>query len=175
MKTKSFLRIIVILFILSINIGCDQVSKSIVRSKLDENSRVSFLHDHVHLFKVENTGAFLSFGTSLPAPLKMIFLNLMPLAVVIFGLIFILSKPTLNRLMVFGLIMVVGGGIGNLYDRIIHGSVTDFMHINFGLFQTGIFNVADVSIMIGLLIILIQALVNRKVEAELNNLDENQI
>jgi len=161
MKAKDLVRILAILFILGINIGCDQVSKSIVRSKLDENSRVSFLNDHVHLFKVENTGAFLSFGNSLSSSMKMVFLNLLPLAVVIFGLIFILSKPTLNRFMVLGLIMVVGGGIGNLYDRIIHGSVTDFMHINFGLFQTGIFNVADVSIMIGLLIILIQAVSNK--------------
>jgi signal peptidase II len=165
MKTKSFLRIIVILFILGINIGCDQVSKSLVRSKMTEYSEVSFLHDHVHLFKVENKGAFLSFGDSLSSPMKWVFLNLLPLAVVIFGLIFILSKPTLNRFMVLGLIMVVGGGIGNLYDRIIHGSVTDFMHINFGLFQTGIFNVADVSIMIGLLIILIQA-VSKKPDLE---------
>src|SRR5476651_766080 len=132
MKTKSFLRIIVILLILALNVGCDQVSKSIVRSKMTENSVVSFLHDHVHLFKVENTGAFLSFGNSLSSPMKWVFLNLLPLAVVIFGLIFILSKPTLNRIMVLGLIMVFGGGIGNLYDRIIHGSVTDFMHINFG-------------------------------------------
>jgi signal peptidase II len=51
----------------------------------------------------------------------------------------------------------IGGGIGNIYDRLVHGSVTDFMHINFGLFQTGIFNMADVSIMVGMFIFLAQS------------------
>ena len=161
MKAKDFFRVIVILFILSINIGCDQVSKSVVRSKLVYDNPVSFFHDHVHLIKVENTGAFLSFGATLPSVVKMIVFNLLPLLVIIFGLYFILTKPELNRVTLLGLILVVGGGIGNLYDRIVHGSVTDFMHINFVIFQTGIFNVADVSITTGLLIILIYALVKK--------------
>lgn len=52
-----------------------------------------------------------------------------------------------------GISFVIGGGIGNLYDRVLYGSVTDFMHLKFGIFQTGIFNMADVSIMLGMLII----------------------
>ena len=67
-------------------------------------------------------------------------------------------------------ILIVGGGFGNIYDRIVHGSVTDFMHINFIIFQTGVFNVADVSIMTGTFILLIQAYIKRKPElAESNN------
>jgi signal peptidase II len=57
---------------------------------------------------------------------------------------------------------VVGGGIGNIYDRIAHGSVTDFMHLRFGALQTGIFNVADVSIMIGVGLILLDTWVKKK-------------
>ena len=56
---------------------------------------------------------------------------------------------------------MVGGGIGNIYDRLIHGSVTDFLHLDFGLFQTEIFNMADVSIMVGMLTILVDAGVTR--------------
>jgi len=51
-----------------------------------------------------------------------------------------------------------GGGIGNVYDRIIYGSVTDFLHIDLGLFETGIFNMADVSITTGALILLANTL-----------------
>ena len=53
----------------------------------------------------------------------------------------------------FGLI--IGGGIGNLYDRVVFGRVTDFLHMNFHFFQTGVFNMADVSIMTGTFIMLL--------------------
>jgi len=38
--------------------------------------------------------------------------------------------------------LLIGGGIGNVYDCILFGSVTDFLHLDFGIFRTGIFNFA---------------------------------
>ncbi|MFA6946987.1 MAG: signal peptidase II [Pedobacter sp.] len=58
------------------------------------------------------------------------------------------------KILLTGWCFVIGGGIGNLYDRIVHGSVTDFLHLDLGVFQTGIFNMADVSIMLGMVLIL---------------------
>ena len=164
MKSKRFLRTIIILLILALNIGCDQVSKSIVRSKMNYYTHIGFLDDHIILSKVENTGAFLSLGDSLSGPVRTVILNIFPLLAVLFGLYFILTRTNLNRYTLLGIIFVVGGGIGNLYDRIAHGSVTDFMYINFVVFPTGVFNVADVSIMAGMFIILIQYWVERKKE-----------
>ena len=51
-----------------------------------------------------------------------------------------------------------------MYDRIIYGSVTDFLHIDFVIFQTGIFNLADVSIMAGMFLILIQSFRKKTLE-----------
>jgi len=174
MKINRFLRTTVILLILALNIGCDQVSKVIVRHKLDYYDRIEFLNQHITLTRVENTGAFLSAGDSLSKPFKIIFLNLLPLVAIVFGLFFILTKTSLDRAILFGLILVIGGGIGNLYDRVVHGSVTDFMHINFVIFQTGVFNVADLSITTGVFIMLVHAYLQRKPKTEMNNLDENQ-
>jgi len=61
-----------------------------------------------------------------------------------------------------GFCFVIGGGIGNLFDRIVHGSVTDFLHVDFGFFQTGIFNMADLSIMMGIFIVVYQLSSKRK-------------
>jgi signal peptidase II len=160
MKIKGFLRVVLIFLILGLNIGCDQVSKSIVRQKMTEYTYIGFLHNHITFTRVENSGAFLSFGDSLSGPLRMILLNILPLIAVVFGLVFILTR-TLNRLTLFAVILIVGGGFGNVYDRIMHGSVTDFMHINFVIFQTGIFNMADLSITTGVIILLIQNLVKK--------------
>ena len=58
--------------------------------------------------------------------------------------------------MLIGLCFVIGGGVGNLLDRIVYGSVTDFLYLKFGIFQTGIFNMADVSIMTGMFLVFLQ-------------------
>ncbi|WP_295795620.1 signal peptidase II [Mucilaginibacter sp.] len=161
MKVQGALRILLILLMLSINIGCDQVSKTIVRHKLEYYEQVRFLDNHFTLVKVENTGAFLSVGNSLSGPLRFILLNLLPLMAVAAGLVFMLTRE-LTRTTLFSVILIVGGGFGNIYDRIRYGSVTDFMHIKFGSLQTGIFNVADVSIMLGMLILIVHALFKKQ-------------
>jgi signal peptidase II len=134
-------------------------------------SHISFLNDHISLSKVENTGAFLSLGDSLKGPLRMILLNIIPSIAILYGLFFIFTK-NLNSVTLFALILIIGGGAGNLYDRIAHGSVTDFLYINFVIFQTGVFNVADMSIMAGMFIILIHSFLKKKEEVEVNNVSE---
>jgi signal peptidase II len=166
MKANRLLRTFLILFILALNIGCDQVSKSIVRHTIDPYIRIGYLHNHITLLNVENTGAFLSLGDSLPHTVKLILLNALPLLAVLFGLGFILVKTDLSKITVLGVIMIIGGGFGNLYDRMVHGSVTDFMHIDFVIFQTGVFNVADMSIMAGTFMILLEAYFKKKKQAE---------
>jgi signal peptidase II len=58
---------------------------------------------------------------------------------------------------------VIGGGIGNLWDRVAYGSVTDFFQIKIGFFKTGIFNMADVSVSCGVLFILFLLIRKQKI------------
>lgn len=164
MNRKGIFRTVVILVLLAVNIVFDQVSKAIVRSRLDVYDRYSYLNNHFNIFKVENTGAFLSLGDKLPKPIHFILLTLLPVLALLGGLIYVITKRNINNLTLVGIVFVIGGGMGNLYDRIAHGSVTDFMHIDFGLFQTGIFNVADISIMIGIGMIFLDGLLKKKEE-----------
>jgi signal peptidase II len=149
MKAKKILKTILILIILCSNIACDQISKKIVRQKIDFNEQISLVDKYLTLTKVENTGAFLSLGNSFPKDLKLIILTILPFIILGFAIIYILTKNNLSNLTLIGIGFIVGGGIGNIYDRFIYGSVTDFLHINFVIFQTGIFNMADVSVMLG--------------------------
>ena len=157
MTTNRLIKTILILSIVIINIGCDQVSKKIVRQNVNPYETIHLLSNHLTVTRVENSGAFLSAGDSLPKATKNILLSLLPLIAIAFGLFFILSKKNLSNGMLAGFCFVIGGGIGNIFDRIVHGSVTDFLHINFGFFQTGIFNMADMSIMAGVAVILLQS------------------
>lgn len=158
MSQKKPIKFILLLVLVGLNVGCDQVSKIIVRQKVDYNESISLIKDHFTLTKVENTGAFLSMGDNLPDIVRFILLSLMPIIVLGFGLYYLFSQKHLPVLMQLGICFLLGGGIGNIYDRLKFGSVTDFLHIDFGVFRTGVFNFADVSIMIGIGVLLIHSL-----------------
>lgn len=160
MKAKRTLRILVTVVILSSTIGCDQISKNIVRQKIDNNEKIGLIGNYLTLTKIENTGAFLSLGDSLPQPIKMLLLTFLPIVVLGLVLVYLMTKNNSSNLAILGICFIAGGGIGNIYDRVMYGSVTDFLHIDFVVFQTGIFNMADVSIMTGVFIILVELYFN---------------
>ena len=155
------LRWSVLVLLLTLNFGCDQISKKVVRIEISDYEHISVINNTFTLTKVENSGAFLSLGDQMPYAIRLILLSGLPLLFLGYGLFFLFSKPNLNLAMQIALCFLIGGGAGNLYDRIIHGSVTDFMHLDLGIFQTGVFNFADISIMIGVGILLIQSLLPR--------------
>jgi signal peptidase II len=157
MKNKKNLRIVLLLAMVALNIGCDQISKSIIRNTVDYNETISVIKDYFIITKVENTGAFLSAGNKLPEAVRFVLLSILPIIVLGYALFYLLYKINLPKTIQIGMCFLIGGGIGNVYDRIVYGSVTDFLHMDFGLFRTGIFNLADVSIMIGIGILLINA------------------
>ena len=67
-----------------------------------------------------------------------------------------------SRVEAVGWALVVGGGVGNLIDRIVNdGHVVDFMRVGIGGLETGIFNVADTAILAGLVTLLVSALTPR--------------
>lgn len=156
MKAKLTARTIVIFLILAINIGCDQVSKSIVRNHMAYNEQINVVQHYLILIKVENTGAFLSLGNSYPKPLKLLIMIILPLVALGFGIVYLLTNRSLSRLTTLGVCFMIGGGIGNIFDRMVYGSVTDFLHIDFVIFHTGIFNLADVSLMTGIFLFLVE-------------------
>lgn len=157
MNTNRLLRNLCIVILLISNISCDQISKIMVRKNIHPHEQIEVIENHLTLMRVENTGAFLSLGDSLPIYLKSIILVLFPVFALGFGLVFILKKNNIPMISLLAFSFVIGGGIGNILDRIRYGSVTDFLHLDLIIFQTGIFNMADVSIMTGLLIILFTA------------------
>lgn len=157
MNTKRLVKTLVIFAILLVNVGCDQITKIAVRKSVDYHERIEVISSYLTLTKVENSGAFLSLGDSLPYSLKTLLLLILPVLVLAYGVVFLISETNVSRTTLIGACFVIGGGIGNIYDRIMYGSVTDFLHIDLVIFSTGIFNMADLSIMTGMAIILIHS------------------
>ena len=163
---KKHLSKILILLLICSNISCDQVSKKIVRNNIRQGDYIPLISNNLILTNVENTGAALGFGQNFPPLAKTIFLKGLPLLVLIVLAFRILSKKQMEKWMVVAFAFVIGGGIGNLVDRILYGSVTDFFHIRIGFFKTGIFNMADVSVTIGVLMVIAFALRKKGVKIQ---------
>jgi signal peptidase II len=67
-----------------------------------------------------------------------------------------------NRIDLFALSLVLGGALGNIVDRVRFGYVVDFVHIHVGDWSFYVFNVADAAISIGVAVLLLRALFERK-------------
>ena len=161
MKVKRILRTLAMVIILISNVGCDQISKSIVRKRIHYYEEISLMNNYLTLTKIENRGAFFSLGHSLPQPIKLLLLTILPTIALGLAFLYLLTKKNLTNMAIIGICFIIGGGIGNIYDRVVYGSVTDFLHIDFVIFQTAIFNMADVSIMTGVFAIVVDALRSR--------------
>jgi signal peptidase II len=148
-------RLVVVAALLLGCVGCDQVTKGLAREHLGDAPTASFLHDTVRLTYAENPGAFLSLGASLP-PLARAAIFQGGVGLVVLGLIgAALFRRGLSRPQVVALTLLGASGLGNLIDRVLHdGSVTDFLNIGIGQLRTGIFNVADIAGVLGVVVLL---------------------
>jgi len=152
-----------IVLLIIFNIALDQVSKVLVRLYVTPYEESSIIGNIFTLHNVENSGAFLGMGSDLNPTLRFIFLLALPILVLGYVTIHIIKNKELDRLSLIGFCCIVGGGIANVYDRIMYGSVTDFFHIDLGgVFKTGIFNLADMSVMFGLGLLLFASFKNQK-------------
>ena len=141
-----------------LSIAFDQISKIWVRNNFQSYSEKSIIGDVFTLIKVENTGAFLGMGSELSEIPRILLLIILPVIVLISITLYTYIDKSLDKLSIIGFSLIIGGGIANIFDRIVFGSVTDFLYINLGgIFKTGIFNIADLSVTTGMIIILISS------------------
>jgi len=167
MKVKKVFRILLSILIIISSINCDRISKNIVRQNIEYKAQINILSKYVILTKVENSGAFLGLGDSISRPVYKLLMIFIPLIIIGYALFYLIKKDSLSIFLIAGISFIIGGGLGNIFDRILYGSVTDFLYFDFILFHTGIVNMADIFITIGFFIIAYRFFVNKR---KLNNL-----
>lgn len=168
MKSLNWTRGLILIVLVGLNVACDQITKEVARENLEYHERTTYLDGFIVVVKVENTGAFLSLGSSFSPLMKQIILWGLPAVALMAMFFFVMRSNKITRASFIGLSFVIGGGIGNVYDRIQFGSVTDFLLMDFGFAKTGIFNAADVSIMVGTGILLVFEVLAKKKKEEIS-------
>lgn len=150
MNRNLFIAVLIIF-----NIAIDQITKVIARSTLTFQKAENVIGDYFQLIWVENKGAFLGMGSDMNPALRLVFLLILPTIVLGYVTYYIVKTKALDRLSLVAFCCIIGGGIGNVFDRVVFGQVTDFFFIDLGsVFRTGIFNLADMSVTTGMLLLI---------------------
>lgn len=158
-KTRIVKPLVPLLFSAAIIIA-DQVSKLAVLRGIPIG-RIAWraFGDFFWLVHHKNLGAAFSMGDSMPVVMRIAVLILLPLALLIALVIFYLRTDEFNGLQRWGVALILGGGFGNLIDRVFRPEgVIDFLSFKFyglfGLERFPTFNVADSAIVMGGIVII---------------------
>jgi signal peptidase II len=141
------------ILIMVATVALDQASKALARGLLEGRGRLSYLGDVFRLELARNAGAFLSLGADLPPTMRGAILT-WGVLVLALGAGWVALRHRGTPVVSVGAALVAGGGVGNLWDRLVYGGlVTDFMNLGLGALRTGIFNVADLAIVAGVVLL----------------------
>lgn len=150
--TNRFILIIVVMFLC---VGCDQTSKVIAQATLSETETLSFLGDIVRLQLAHNQGAFLSLGASFPEIWRLGVFSIGSGCILLALFIYTLFSNSISQFERFAFAVILAGGVSNVADRIMNnGFVVDFINVGIGYLRTGIFNIADIAITAGTLVLI---------------------
>lgn len=150
----------------------DQITKKLVIDHIPVNSiGYSFWNDFLWIVHVKNLGIAFSVGDSVPGFVRVILFIIIPLAVMAALVVYIVRADKVTVFQRWCMAGVLGGGLGNLLDRIFRpDGVVDFVSVKFyGLFgmpRFPVFNVADSSIVVFGILILITFLIEGKTKNE---------
>ena len=148
---------IISLLVISFVFIFDRITKkNIINHQL--NNQSVFINDYLNFELVWNTG--IGFGLlSQDANIYYHLISLLIFSIIIF-LIYLIIKSDFIEKILFSIIL--GGAIGNLYDRLIYFAVPDFIDFHIGDFHWFIFNIADIFITAGIILILIKDIIFKK-------------
>jgi signal peptidase II len=144
-------------------VAADRVSKLLIQRTMSAYDSVPMLAGWLRIVHTENPGA--AFGVLAEGNpfLRSAVLIGVSAAVLVFvaAALWSTSSTFTAPFTRFGLSLILGGAIGNLYDRLLHGAVTDFIEVYHGAWSFPAFNVADSAITVGAVCLFLDLLLSR--------------
>lgn len=148
------------LWLSALIVALDQWTKSLVVSYFALYERLDLL-PVFSLTRLHNTGAAFSFLSDAGGWQRWFFITL-GVAVTVIVVVWLIRLPRRGRAwLAASLSLVVGGAVGNIIDRLLHGYVVDFISVHYDRWFFPAFNVADSAITVGAAILLIESFLSR--------------
>jgi signal peptidase II len=142
--------------LIAVTLILDRWTKSLIQTRFVLNESSSIVDGFFNITYVRNTGVAFGIFSSISSPVKSILLSLFTVAAVAVVVIYALRSPVRNWLLQVSLACILGGALGNLYDRLSYGYVIDFLELYFRDYHWPAFNVADSAISTGVVLLAIE-------------------
>lgn len=161
------MNILFYIFVILTIVGLDQYTKNLATIFIKESEDINIIDSFFRLHYAENRGA--AFSMFQNQKILLIGLPIIAILVIIF---FLIKNNKNSKLETISFLFIIGGGIGNLIDRILNGYVVDFLDFNFGTYHYPTFNVADSFATVGVILLCIYFIFFDKKKDEKNK-DKN--
>lgn len=136
----------------------DRITKLLVVRNIMLEDAVTVIPGFFRITHLENPGAAFSLFAESPSPAKTALLVAISMAaLVVVGLMLWMRRNTFNST-TLALALIMGGALGNLWDRLVDGKVTDFLDFYIGIHHWPPFNVADSAIVVGAILLMFRML-----------------
>jgi signal peptidase II len=148
-------------------LALDRLSKWQVQRRIELHDSISVIPGFFRLAHLENPGAAFGIFADTPTSLKLnMLIALSAIALIVVSILLWKSSSTLTSTSV-GLSLILGGAIGNLWDRILHHRVTDFLLFYYHQYEWPAFNLADSAIVVGAALLVLDLLLHKAPQEEL--------
>ena len=159
MRNLSFKKIIIYFLILITIFFLDRASKLYILNIFEKENAVDiYVNNFLNIILVWNSGigfGLLSFDSS-------IIYNFVTILIVLINIVILYLALKSDNLRSYLFIIILGGSLGNLFDRIYYSAVPDFIDLNYNNFHWFVFNVADIFITVGIMcLILVELFFNK--------------
>jgi len=168
MRTYNFLIAFVVLLL-------DRYTKRVVATHITLHDSITVIQRIFYITHVENRGAAFGIFNDSPSQWKVGLLVLFSVvALVIVSALLWRSSHSMTTSAI-GLSLILGGALGNLWDRLLSGRVVDFLLVYIGSYQWPAFNVADSAIVVGAGLLVFEILFTKTPEPEKTAQDQTKI
>src|SRR5213595_3100813 len=156
----TFQRRLPYMILAAATLALDRWTKALIQKRFDLNESISVIDGFFNITYVRNTGVAFGIFDPLSLPAKSVLLSVFTAVAAVVVITYSVRSSLRNRLLQFALALVLGGALGNLYDRLAYGYVVDFLELYAGSYHWPSFNVADSAISIGVALLAIEIIRN---------------
>ena len=138
----------------------DRWTKVLIQKRFDLNESISIIDGFFNITYVRNTGVAFGIFSSISSPSKSVLLSIFTACAAVVVVTYSVRSPAHNRLLQIALSLILGGALGNLYDRLAYGYVVDFLEFYVGNYHWPSFNIADSVISTGVALLALEIIRN---------------
>src|SRR5713226_3330654 len=141
-------------------LALDRWTKALIQKRFGLNESISVIDGFFNITYVRNTGVAFGIFSSISSPAKSVLLSVFTAFAAVVVVTYSVRSPVRNRLLQVAVGLILGGALGNLYDRLAYGFVVDFLEFYIRTYHWPSFNIADSAISVGVALLALEIIRN---------------